>query len=78
METDFFGALRCMKAVIPGMRERRHGCIINVTLIAWPNGSIEDLSGRRPETLEAQREPFAVREVLRAIWQVYGAAVESL
>jgi NAD(P)-dependent dehydrogenase (short-subunit alcohol dehydrogenase family) len=34
METNFFGALRCIKAVIPEMRERRDGCVINVTSIS--------------------------------------------
>jgi NAD(P)-dependent dehydrogenase (short-subunit alcohol dehydrogenase family) len=34
METNYFGAIRCIQALVPNMRLRRSGCIINVTSVA--------------------------------------------
>lgn len=34
METNYFGALRCIQSLVPHMRKRKSGCIINVTSVA--------------------------------------------
>jgi len=69
METNYFGALRCIKTVVPHMRQRRSGCIINVTSVAGRIASppltpynaskwaLEALS----EALAAEMKPFNVR-----------------
>lgn len=69
METNYFGALRCIHQALPGMRERGSGCIINVTSVAGkisssPLGAyaaskfaLEAAS----EALAQEMKPFGVR-----------------
>jgi NAD(P)-dependent dehydrogenase (short-subunit alcohol dehydrogenase family) len=69
METNYFGPLRCIQALIPEMRSRRSGCIINITSIAGlfanpplaaycaSKWALEALS----EALAAEMKPFNVR-----------------
>jgi NAD(P)-dependent dehydrogenase (short-subunit alcohol dehydrogenase family) len=69
METNFFGALRCIKAVVPSMRQRQSGCIVNIASVAGQFGmaplgpyaaskwALEGLS----ESLAQELRPFNVR-----------------
>ena len=34
METNYFGVIRCIQAILPQMRQNKNGCIINVTSVA--------------------------------------------
>jgi NAD(P)-dependent dehydrogenase (short-subunit alcohol dehydrogenase family) len=69
METNYFGPLRCIRALLPEMRAKQSGCIINVTSIAGrmsvsPFGpycaskfALEALS----ESLAQEVKPFNIR-----------------
>ncbi|AQG78525.1 SDR family oxidoreductase [Spirosoma montaniterrae] len=72
MQTNYFGTLRCIQAVLPGMRERRSGCIVNVSSVAGKvfsayhsaycasKAAVEALS----ECLAGEVAPFGIRVAL--------------
>jgi len=72
METNFWGALRAIRAVLPGMRDRRDGVIINVTSLAarLPGTLYEGMYavskhalGTLSESLAGETSPFGIRVV---------------
>jgi len=72
METNFWGALRAIRTVLPGMRERRRGAIVNVTSIAGrlPGTPYEGMYavskhalGTLSESLAFETAPFGIKVV---------------
>src|SRR5207249_1051659 len=69
METNYFGAIRCIHAVLPAMRKRRSGCIINVASVAGriansptaPNTASKFALEALSESLAQEVKPFNVR-----------------
>jgi NAD(P)-dependent dehydrogenase (short-subunit alcohol dehydrogenase family) len=68
-ETNFFGLAATVRAVLPGMRARRHGCIVNVAsvggIVGFPGSgyyaatkfAVEGLS----QSLAKEVEPLGIR-----------------
>jgi NAD(P)-dependent dehydrogenase (short-subunit alcohol dehydrogenase family) len=71
-ETNFFGLVRMIQTVLPGMRRRRAGCIVNISSIGGLRGlagvgyyhatkfAVEGLS----EALAQEVEPLGIRVLL--------------
>ncbi len=69
METNYFGAIRCIHAVLPRMRQRKSGCIINVSSVAGriANSPLSAYTASKfalealSECLAQEMRPFNVR-----------------
>jgi NAD(P)-dependent dehydrogenase (short-subunit alcohol dehydrogenase family) len=70
-ETNYFGAIRCIQAVLPEMRERQTGAIVNITSIAGLIATANQIAYSASkfalecagEALALEVRPFGIRVV---------------
>ncbi len=69
METNYFGVIRCIQAVLPQMRQNKSGCIINVVSVAGKiaNSPLSAYAASKhalealTESLAQEVKPFNIR-----------------
>ena len=70
-EVDLWSPLALIGAIVPGMRRRGHGTVVNVTslrqILVWPsfgqNGAAQAALAMTTETLRLELEPYGVNVV---------------
>jgi NAD(P)-dependent dehydrogenase (short-subunit alcohol dehydrogenase family) len=85
-DTNFFGPIQAIREVLPGMRKRRRGCIVNVTSVGSfspPPGASAYSAAKAAldiasEALSAEVAPFGIKVIVVVLGAFRTRVMESL